>query len=1002
MDLAATPDAGPARAYTCILQPLGPDRLPRTLKVDLEKRAVTGDLPGIQIAQFQLSLPAEYTRWCDILELTGQIGAEDIEYNPRQARRCTISLSRVTLSVPFDESEFFGQEVRARRMVRLRDVSGRIVFEPDRVGVDISGLLNGQRMRVWGTMTGYNGPFKAMGYDLHIDVRRFTIPDSRDPYAAGQIAMLGPRALKIFRQFDPTAGWVSLEGHLTRPAGEDAEAKFRGVLQVHDATGYYDDFPYRGDHARSTIRFADDGIWFDVLARRGKAMIQVTGWVADGSHHTDVDVTVDAVSVPLDDEMYEALPEKFQSLWRHFDFYGLISCKFHLWRRGGTPEDGAAPWNYNMHMDLHDVAARYEGFNFMQWGLHGSIDAADGLISKIDLRAINLDAVTRVTGTADLRDNRTAVDLRVTAKNRPLTADLMPALPLRVRDLVRDNAVKGLFDVDAAVRLSEATNNELLCQADVKWRAGAIQPKQFAYPLSDVQGRFWMDQAARRIDIREITGRNGPADFRLAGTIDLRDGASGRFQFAADDLPLDDRLYQALPPAAQHWWQAFEPKGSIGARSDLAFTETPAGQTAFSHRTSLLLAGNEACWDSFPLPLKDINGKVVLTAGRCEVQDLTATHASGQVRVDGAVDWADDATRAAVKVSAKDMLLDESLRLAVPWQIRRLWNTWLPAGRMDLDLASLRYVKPKDAGATWDLEGTLAGRLQKLDMSIDVEDAILRSSIAVHIDEGKETFEGKGHLEAERAVLSMIPVTAARADWSRSADGTFRLRGFQAESLGGTLAGFFDLEPTSHGERYGVVLSLDRADAGQLADVLTHGQMNGVNGTIQMQMRLRGLVDQPDTRSGAAEIQLTGQGLYRLPVLLQLANVLNIPIVSEPRETQQLSTKMTIMADRAFIDSLELRDSSFLMLGNGAIDLPTRQASLTVIAARPRSWPKVPLLTEFVEGTLRELVEVHGSGPLNDLKFEARPLRSIQAALQTLATGKHHIDKPDRTPKMPE
>ena len=510
MDLAATPDAGPARAYTCVLQLLGPDRRPRTLRVDLDRKAVVGDLPGVQIAQLRLSLPAEYVRWCDILELAGQIGAEDIDYDPNQARRCTISLSHVTLSVPFDESEFFGQDVRARRMVRLQEVTGRIVFEPARADVDISGRLNGQPIRVWGTMTGYNGPLKAMGYDLDIDVQRFTIPDSRDAYAANQIAMLGPRMVKIFRQFDPTTGWVSLQGHLSRPAGEDASAKFRGVLKVHDAEGYYDDFPYRGDHARSTIRFTDEGILFDVLAQRGKAMFEVSGWVADGSHHTDADVTVDAVSVPLDDKMYDALPEKFQSLWRHFDFYGLISCKFHLWRRGGTPEDGAAPWNWTMHMTLHDVAARYEGFNFMQWDLGGTIDAADGLISRIDLRAINLDAITKVTGTADLRDNRTAVDLRVTAKNRPLTADLMPALPPRVRDLVRDWSVKGLFDVDASVKLSEATGNELLCQADVKWRNGSVQPKQFAYPLSDVQGRFWMDQATRRIDIREIAGRNGP------------------------------------------------------------------------------------------------------------------------------------------------------------------------------------------------------------------------------------------------------------------------------------------------------------------------------------------------------------------------------------------------------------------------------------------------------------------------------------------------------------
>jgi hypothetical protein len=1001
MDLAAVPAGGAGRAYDCILQPLGADRLPRSLKVDLESGAVVGDLPGVLIAQFQQSLPAEYARWCEILELTGQIGADSIEYRPEEGARCAINLSHVTLSVPFDESEFYGEQVRARRMVRLREVTGRIVFEPAEVRLDIRGLLNGEPMRVWGRMAGYDGPLKAMGYDLQINVRRMALPDCRDPYAVRQIGLLGPRALKILHDFEPTAGWASFQGRISKPQGETESAKFRGAIEIFDGAGCFDDFPYHGQQIRSTIRFTDEGIVFDVLGRRGRAMFEVKGWSADGSSHADADVSVEAVSVPLDDEMYAALPPKIKGLWRRFDLYGLISCKFHLKRTGGTPEAGAAPWKWSMQMNLHDVAARYEAFHFMQWGMNGTIEAANGLISRIDLWAHRLGATTRVTGTADLRDEHKSVDLRVIAKNRPLTPDLVMALPDRVAALVRDSKVKGLFDVDATVQLSEETGNELLCRAMVDWHDGSVQPRQWPYPLGDVRGRIWMDQASRRIEIREVTGRNGPARVRLSGTVDLKDGAAGQFQAAVDDLPLDEHLYGVLPEGLQRWWRAFQPKGRIGVRSDLRFRESLAAETSISHRTSLLLAGNEACWESFPLPLKDLNGKVLLTDGRCEVQDLTGSHADGQVRLDGAVEWDEAGTRALLKGSARDVPLDEPLRLAVPWQIRRLWNTWKPAGNMDVDLSSLRYIKPKEGGATWDLAGTLSGRLQKLDMSVDVADAVVRTSVAAHIDEARETFEGKGKLEVERAVLSLIPVTEARAEWVRESNGTLRVRDIHAKALGGSLSGFLELDPTVQGDRYGVVLSLDHGDPSQLAEILTRGQMSGITGTIQMQMRLRGLVGEPDTRSGAAEIQLTGQGLYRLPILLQLANVLNIPVVSEPREMQNLTTKLTIMADQALLDSLELRDSSFLMLGNGVIDLPTRRASLTVIAAQPRTWPKVPVLTELLEGAVRELVEVHATGPINDLKFEARPLRSLHAALQVLSTRRHHVKKV-KIPNMAE
>ncbi len=392
----------------------------RRIRVDLETGAASGDLPAIQIAQFEPSLPPRYARWCDILELTGQIGADDIEYDPRKGARCAINLSHVTLSVPFDESEFDGAEARSGRMLRLREVSGRIVFEPPQARVDLAGLLNGEPVHVAGTLSGCDGPMEAMGYDLRIEVSRVALPNARDDRVIRQIGLLGSRAAKILDDFEPTAGWASFEGSLSRPAGQGHSAKFRGVLRMFEAAGRYDAFPYHGRNVRSTIRFTDDGIVFDVLARRGDAFFEVKGWSADGSSHSDADVTVEAVAVPLDEEMYQALPAKLRALWSHFDFYGQFSCTFHLWRIGGTPEAGPAPWRSSVHMAPHDVAARYEGFDFMQWGLHGTIDAADGLISKIDLWAINLDAVTRITGTADLRDEHRAVDLRVTARNRKL------------------------------------------------------------------------------------------------------------------------------------------------------------------------------------------------------------------------------------------------------------------------------------------------------------------------------------------------------------------------------------------------------------------------------------------------------------------------------------------------------------------------------------------------------------------------------------------------------
>jgi hypothetical protein len=724
------------------------------------------------------------------------------------------------------------------------------------------------------------------------------------------------------------------------------------------------------------------------------------------------------VGVPLDPDMFNALPPRFQRLLSRFDLYGLINCDFRLVRRGGTPETGPAPWQWETQITLRDVAGRYKPFNYMQHGLCGTFTASNGVIEKIDLYAVDPHVSTTIEGRADLREDQTAVNLRVRTHNRPLTPDMLPALPETAQRAIADAGIGGLFDADARLTMSKETKDELECRAAIDWKDGRMALTSAPYPFHDVRGHLYADLPGNRIDIQNVTARNGPARVRLDGTVHTGDKVSGHFDVGLDDLPLSQEVRDALPEQLRQWWQTLKPEGSVSVRSIVDLTAagthadgagmaretTPADESSvapsavdvpvvqqdlrLSHRTTLLLKNNRLCWDSFPLPLEDVSGTVVLTDGRCELTDVAAKHAGGRITGSGQIAWGDDSTRADVKIAVRDMPLDEPLREAVPWQLRKLWNDWQPAGQISLDIDDLQYRASKTGGATWDFDGSLAASLSKIAMTVDVTDAELSATGTVHIDEQKGTFAGRGTLEAEKAVVSLIPITRAGGQWVKKADGSVRLNEFRAQSLGGTVAGSFEVEPTLQGDRYGVVLTLDKGDPAQLAQTLTSGQMAGLSGTIETELRLRGLVSQPDTRSGSLNLRLEGQGLYRLPGLLQLANVLKIPVPAENPEhdAQQVTAKLTIMADKAILDSIELHDRSFLMQGNGLIHLPTLQADLTVVAARPRDWPKVPLFSEMLEGTVRELVEVHGTGPVNQLKFEARPLRSIQAALQLLSS----------------
>lgn len=993
LDVQAEPVSGQPGRYTCRLQPFGQDRLVRALDVNIPQGRIRGNLPGIWISQLLPSLPAQYARWCDILELAGEISAQSIHFDSGAKGKCTLNLSQVSLSVPEDESEFYGAKARARRLVRLTNVAGQITFEPATIAFEISGQLSGAPCHLWGRFDGYTGPAGEIGYEVHIDARHIAIPDRRDPYVADQVNRLPRKVYKYFEQFDPTAGWVGIQGCVTRPAGPDQRTKFRGVVTTDDAAGYYDDFPYRGKHARSVIRCTDEGIFFTVIARRDpESLFRIEGWVADGSPWTDAEVRVQGIGIPLDGDMIDALPPKFQQLLSHFDLYGQINCDFHLERRGGTPETGAAPWRWWTRITMRDVAGRYHPFPYMQHGIRGTLEAADGILNKIDLYAVDLQGTTVAKGKADLRDDHTAVDIHVRTYDRPLTSDVLDALPQAAGRAIRQTGLTGLMDVDATLTMSDKSDGELECRADVNWKHGTIAPRQIPYPFSDVQGHIYVDLPGNRIDIRQVQGHSGSAAMQLTGTIHTGPEVSSHIEASLDDLPLSPQLHDALPATLQHWWQEFQPEGSLDVRSTID-TVGDANQPTVSHRTTILLKNNRVCWDAFPLPLEGVTGTILLTDRHCELKDIRAAHGTGRIHGSCRIDWSDQSagTQAVTAITARHMPLDESLREAVPWQLRKMWNDWQPAGRINLDLNRLTCKIDKSGGAVWDLEGAIDANLSKLTTAVDITDAAVKAGGTLHIDQARNVFTGRGTLRAGHAIVSMIPITAAKGDWIKKQDGEIRLNDLQARSLGGVVAGFIEVVPTIQGDRYGVVLTLDRGDPAQLAQVLTGGQMD-VIGTIETQIRMQGLSGQPDTRNGSVVLRMEGQGLYRLPGLLQLAGALQIPIRSDASqpEAQQVSARLTLMADKAVLDSLELHDHSFLMQGTGLIDLSTRQADVTVIAARPRVWPNVPLFSELLEGTIRELIEVHATGPVNHLKFEARGLRSLQAALDVLSSRQKH------------
>ena len=133
--------------------------------------------------------------------------------------------------------------------------------------------------------------------------------------------------------------------------------------------------------------------------------------------------------------------------------------------------------------------------------------------------------------------------------------------------------------------------------------------------------------------------------------------------------------------------------------------------------------------------------------------------------------------------------------------------------------------------------------------------------------------------------------------------------------------------------------------------------------------------------------------LYELPLLLTLVQVLSLSV---PQESafQQADAEFFLVGDELQLHNIVLRGKTLMMIGSGVMSLSTQALNLKLITASPFEWKKIPVLTELLEGTARELVEVVVTGTPQKPKATARPLRSLSDAIDVLVVPKKLKDQP--------
>jgi len=923
-------------------------------------------------------LPGRYAVWRKRYEIHGRVVLKGQPATAPAEALLEAHLDNVSLKLQPSEGG-----------LQLTGVRGTLMFQAD--GVVARGLTGripeagGALFRMSGRYGGYdaNSPF-----DLHLAVENLTLPEG-----AKAKKWLADMLTFLNETFHPS-GRLDIQADFQRLA--DGQVHLKGTARPRGMSFAYRWFPYRLEQARGAVAFevspsAAVVRLVDVTSRRGKMVATANGEI-DLRNRGRYDVTVRATEAALDADMRAALSETHQGIWDRFRPQGKTDATVHVRKAGtGTPRDVDV-----LVSMTGQASAEYEGFPYRLGGLQGRVRIGRREVTIDSVRGRNgpmrctVDGALSGLGTDDAETN-----LTISAAEVPLDANVMAALPARVRKAAAGFHATGRAErVSATVRRSG--NEPMDLRAVVHLRDASFRADAFPYEVRQVAGVLIV--RPKRLIVEELRGLHDKTPIHINGQFVLEANTPGvDLRVRAENVPLDKELFAAAPDGVQRIWRTLAARGRSDVDLVIQHGMDP-NDKHLDYRLELKPRDLAVRYEDFPYTLEHITGRAVATPGGVALHGLRASHGKARLTIDGQMTLAETAQDANLSLVGLNVPIDRELLAALPKTLAPLAARFRPGGSCEIRLKTFRIARrdpPRSAPAS-----RVASRPAPGAVSWFVAGRVAFSEATLDLGLGHKTLSGSldgvarqrgGDLALDAAIaLDSVQVarqrlTRFRGRLTKEPRGkVMRLRGLSAKAHGGQVAGFAEIrlaDPLA----FGVSLSVDAINLADLfaASSAAGTPTPGVQGRLAGNVQLTATVGDKPRRQASGVLRISRAKLYKLPVMLGLLHVVYLSLPGDTAFTDG-TLVYHLRNDMLVFDEIYLRGTALSIVGSGTMNMKTEALDLTFLSGPPRKLPRLGSLGELLEGIAREVAEIRVTGTLRKPTMRTVPLRGLDRILRDI------------------
>lgn len=994
---------------------------PRTAEV------VDGRIFGVDLEQLHAMMPGTYRRMVSGFLPSGTVTVSEIRHVPDQRTRVVVEIEHASCVVPVDYIRRGMPAVMPGTVVdhceiypswlRPAHMQGRLIYEATTTTTDpnhsSSSTVGGNKVRhstvtlehLEGTLS--DGQFSASAcvrdplgglrrssLDMQVDLQQVRLPDPDDEYQHAALESLPVRMQQILELYR-LKGLVDASLSLSRAAGEQSRPEVSGTVELLGIQGRHPAFPYMFEHIEGTVRLVDGRVEMpDLLCRSGSTQLHACVLASDTSATPAAVVAVRADNCPLDDKLYDALPSSARANWDTFDPSGYADLR--VWfERGKGRGASFCTW---IDARLHDTSAVYRRFPYRLTDINGRV-LIDPFGTRFDqVRARHNDARIVLDGWGThFSQDVPEIDMSITANDVPVDEDLMQAVPARFREPITSFGLGGSVSVDMRVQTDSADEavryNGRITLDDVHCAGTATgfiaDSVTGAVDLSDGQARFDGVQVRQGSTLLDING-----ELALSADSPVR-----QVRITGKDVPIDSPLAGVLPEAYRLLLDDLALQGTVDG--EVVLDTTANGIDDW--QVHLTTTDGSICWKHFPYALENMSGTVRITPKGTQIDLGQASRADTMIRAGGTVRKRGDMTYIDWSGRITGLHMDDYLHKAMPAALAATFARLEMSGLADVTIDNLTVeLGPDRSIQHWSAVGSvqMTGMSGHLGLPIRDLGGMLRGRIGGGGDPADLVVDGRFDCDtiriADRKIEHLQGTVTKSAD-SRRVD----IENISGSIYGGTVSGTVQGKWLEKGWDYGLELIVEDAYLGPMlyAASRDNQQVRDPGGRLRTRVRISGKGGEQTQLRARGRFEISQADLVQVPLISQILGALTDPLPTSSK--QDAGGRFVIQDDVMHLGRCWFDGKGLSLIGKGTMQMPTKRLDVLLLAG-PRSYREtdIPLLSELVRGTAREVVELRLQGTLDDPQVKTTPLRSLDAALRFLFAG--DTDQPDTPSRFSE